>query len=379
MRILITGGAGFIGSHTAAVLVRRGHAVRILDCLDPQIHGPGAAFPAHLRDLGIELLHGDVSCLDTVSTALHGVDAVYHLAALTGVGQSMYDMRSYVATNNGGTATLIEAIIRTGARLRRLVVASSRAVYGEGTHRCREHGLQLAPPRTRSDLENGLFDVRCPLCGQPMHSVATAEERVLMPVSLYAWTKRHQEDYGQYAAQVFGLPVTILRYFNVFGSRQSLTNPYTGIVSIFYNRLALGLPISLYEHGQPGRDFVHVSDVARANWLALEADVEPGTAINIGTGSECRVVDVAQALAKACGTTATLLDTAEFRVGDIHSCFADLERATTLLGYVPQVDLDAGMQEFVAWARLQTGSDGYDRTVAELARFGLFGKPGKES
>lgn len=373
MRILITGGAGFIGSHTADLLLAQGHEVRILDILDPQIHGATDVFPDYL-DRRIECRRGDVRSLTDVIDALQGVDAAFHLAALTGVGQSMYDVRSYVDTNCTGTATVIEAIVKSEIPLKRLIVASSRAVYGEGTHTCRTHGMFLPEPRKRSDLERGVFDVLCPHCGNPVAPLPTAEDRPLKPMSVYACTKKQQEDYCHYAASVFSLPVTVLRYFNVYGSRQSLQNPYTGVVSIFFSRIKAGKPISLYERGKPTRDFVHVSDVARANVLALEAAVPSGSCINVGCGSEATIRDIGNALAGAMGTAARFEDKGDFRVGDIHACSADLKRAHDLLGYDPRTSLEDGMKEFVAWADTQPFADHYDKAVEELNRYGLFGQ-----
>ncbi|NMG30300.1 NAD-dependent epimerase/dehydratase family protein [Aromatoleum evansii] len=378
MRVLITGGAGFIGSHTADALLAAGHQVRILDILDPQIHGPAGAFPEYL-DPRVEAIRGDVRSLENVSCALGGIDAVYHLAALTGVGQSMYDMHNYTDTNTTGTATLLEAILKSDASLKRIVLASSRAVYGEGTHFCTDHGKQFPAPRRREDMERGIYAVLCPECHRPLTSEPTAEDRPLNPISMYAWTKKHQEDLATYAARTFGLPVTILRYFNVFGSRQSLRNPYTGVVSIFYSRLLSEKPISLYERGTPERDFVHISDVVAANLLALEANCTPGTCINVGTGRSDRIGDVASALAHSLRKAPVFEDRGEFRVGDIHACVADLGRAHTMLGYEPRVGLIEGMQEFVAWAQRHDAVDMYQKTVDELTRYGLFGQATKQS
>ena len=373
--ILITGGAGFIGSHTADALIGQGHKVRILDILDPQIHGTTGMFPAYMNP-EVECVQGDVRDVGQVTEALRDVDAVYHFAALTGVGQSMYDLTAYVHTNCTGTAALLEAILKRNRPIRRLVLASSRAVYGEGTHTCPVHGTVYPGMRAREDMERGEFAATCPVCGTAASPVATAEDRPLEPISVYGWTKKQQEEQCQYVAKTFGMPVTMLRYFNVYGSRQSLKNPYTGVVSIFYSRILADQPIYVYERGTPGRDFVHISDVVRANLAALERDTAPGTSINVGSGQRHSILDVAGTLAKVIGKQAKLEDRGEFRVGDIHFCYADQTRARQLLGIEPQVSLEAGLQEFVAWARNQQSVDLYQQTVDELQRHGLFGKAG---
>lgn len=375
-RILITGGAGFIGSHTADALINEGHDVRVFDVLDRQIHGGAADFPGYINK-DAECIRGDVRNISEVTEALQGVDAVYHFAAMTGVGQSMYDIRDYVDTNVTGTATLLEAIVKNNIQLKAFVLASSRAVYGEGTHECAVHGSVYPMPRRREDMELGEFDVFCPQCGSVMAPAPTVEDRPLHPLSVYAITKLQQEELCAYAAKTYGLPVKNLRYFNVYGSRQSLKNPYTGVVSIFFSRIVDKQPIFLYENGLPGRDFVHISDVVQANLLSLSVEVEPGTCINVGTGSEYSIAEIATTLGKACGNTPDMQDRGEFRVGDIHSCYADLSRANDLLGYAPKVSLYEGMQEFVSWALGQESTDLYQQTVDELQRYNLFGRAAK--
>jgi dTDP-L-rhamnose 4-epimerase len=374
--VLLTGGAGFIGGHTAAALVARGYRVRVLDSLDPQIHGPEADFPAYLHP-DVERIRGDVCSRHAVRRALAGVDAVFHFAAQTGVGQSMYDMQSYVRTNCLGTATLIEVLVTQGVRLERFVLASSRAVYGEGTHGCSTHGAIYPGPRRREAMAGGDFAAHCPHCGDRAEPRPTAEDRPLGPTSLYGLTKKQQEEYCQYAAAVFGLPVVILRYFNVYGSRQSLNNPYTGVATVFYSRIRDRKPISLYEGGSPIRDFVHVSDVVRANLLALETDVPSGTCINVGSGEGVTIRELAELLGRICATEPNLLDRGEFRIGDIHAALADISLANRLLGYRPQRSLQDGMAEFVRWAEGQQSVDRYEQAVEELERHGLFGRRSK--
>jgi dTDP-L-rhamnose 4-epimerase len=369
--VLITGGAGFIGSHTADALVQKGYRVRILDCLDPQVHGAADAFSSYLHP-EIECIRGDVRHAADVRRALKGVSVVYHFAALTGVGQSMYDMKNYTDVNISGTANLLEMIVKHKFPIKIFVLSSSRAVYGEGTHECPSCGIVYPPIRNRGDMEHNRFEVFCPTCGQKTTSVATSEDRPLLPVSVYGLTKKFQEELCQYAAKTFGLPVVILRYFNVYGSRQSLINPYTGILSIFFIRLLAAKTISIYEHGIPLRDFVHVLDVVQANLKALDGNLPPGTVLNVGTGVETSIFDVGRALARAVGKEPQFEDQGEFRVGDIHACVADLGKTKKLLRYKPKISLEEGMQEFVAWARVQQTVDLYQKTVEELKTFGLF-------
>ena len=373
MNVLITGGAGFIGIHTSRQLIVAGHHVRVLDCLDPQIHGAGADFPAQLP-AQVERMRGDVCHLDDCLSALEGVDAVIHLAARTGVGQSMYDIADYVQTNVTGTATLLEAVVKSKVSLQRLVLSSSRAVYGEGQFQCAEHGLFHPDQRARVQLEAGRFMVDCPACGHSAEPVPTREECDAKPLSAYAITKRHQEDLLRWSAEVFDIPHVILRYFNVYGGGQSLKNPYTGVVSIFYSLLKAGRPVSLYEQGLPVRDFVHVTDVARANVLACCDERAIGQTFNIGSGERHTIGQVAQALAAAMGRDAELRVGGEFRVGDIFACFADRQHVRRTLGFEPGVSLEAGMKQFVAWAAGEEAVDRYDQTVRELEHHGLFGR-----
>lgn len=371
--VLITGGAGFIGSHLAFLLASHGHTVRVIDLLDPQIHGVGGCFPDYMHP-AVECIRGDIRDPDDVRKALCGIEAVFHFAAFTGVGQSMYDMRRYLDTNSTGTATLLETIVKMSVPIKRFVLGSSRAVYGEGTHRCPTHGIQYPGVRKRSDMEEGRFEVFCPSCGQPLTALPTEEDRPLTPFSLYRWSKKHQEDLCRYAADIFGLPVTTLRFFNVYGSRQSLKNPYTGILSVFYNRISAGSHVSIYERGIPGRDFIHVSDVARANMLALEKDVPHGTCINVGTGEMVSVREVAVQLGERLGITPEILDTGEFRIGDICRCYADVSRMERLLGFRPGIGLQEGIEEFLGWALREETADLYHRAVEELENHGLFGR-----
>jgi dTDP-L-rhamnose 4-epimerase len=370
--VLITGGAGFIGSHTADALIGEGYHVRILDCLDPQIHGPTCRFPGYLHPQ-IECIRGDVRQSEDVRRALKDVSFVYHFAALTGVGQSMYNLKNYTDVNISGTANLIETIIKHRFPVKKFILASSRAVYGEGTHLCPSCGIIYPSVRNLDDMEQNRLEVFCPKCSKKTISVTTKEDRPLMPISVYGWTKKLQEELCQYAAKTFGLSTVILRYYNVYGSRQSLVNPYTGVISIFFSRFRAAKAISLYEHGIPVRDFVHVLDVVQANLKALASEIPTGMVINVGTGTETSIFDIARALALAVGKDPVFKDIGEFRLGDVHACVADLSRSKKLMDYQPKISIEEGLREFVAWAQSQQTVDIYHRTVEELKTHGLFG------
>jgi dTDP-L-rhamnose 4-epimerase len=373
VNILLTGGAGFIGSHTADALVVRGHSVRVLDCLEPQIHGVRNAFPDYMSP-GALCIRGDIRNMSELESALEDVDVVYHFAAHTGVGQSMYALRSYVDTNCAGTAALLEAIIKPPRRVKRIILSSSRAVYGEGAYHCAQHGLIHPGARDRNDLEAGKFAPSCPVCRGTVEPVPTQEDAKLRPVSVYGWTKLHQEQLCQHVADTQGLELVMLRYFNVIGSRQSLNNPYTGILTAFYNRVAASEAMQLYERGLPIRDFVHVSDIVAANLLALEAQLpSKSIAINVGSGFAATIRELANEIANACGQCPLSEATERFRVGDIFACTADLERARSVLGYAPTRTLEQSVEEFVAWARLQPPIADSGDVAVRLIEHGLLG------
>jgi dTDP-L-rhamnose 4-epimerase len=366
-RVLVTGGAGFIGSHTVEQLHAAGHRVRILDALALDIHGPEPTAPPELPP-DAELLVGDISDAATVRAALDGVGAVIHLAAETSVGRSMLAPAQYVRNNVLGTAVLWEEIRRhTGVR--RFVLASSRAVYGEGSYRCDRCGSRTPGPRRAEDLAAGRFQHTCATCGRGLRPVPTREDATLGSCSVYAATKRSQEELCRLAGDLAGIPVSVLRYFNVYGPRQALSNPYTGVLANFCARLLAGGELKLYEHGLPFRDFIHVRDVARANVLALETGIR-GT-FNIGTGRPVSLERIAAAICAAFGVPGRFVKTSIFRGGDILGCHADTARARTELGFAPEVDLGAGCTELVDWSRGATAVDRLDRMEAEFRSRGV--------
>jgi len=366
-RILITGGAGFIGSHLADELLAAGHTVRALDSLVSQVH-PERSRPDYL-DPDVELVVGDVRDRSAVDRALKGIDAVYHLAARVGVGQSMYELCDYTSTNVGGTSTLLEALI--AAPVERLIVASSMSIYGEGLYRD-VRGTQIpVAERHMDDIIAGRWDP-VDAAGRPLTPLPTPETKLPSLKSVYALTKYDQERLCLMIGQAYRISTVAMRFFNVYGPRQALSNPYTGVLAIFGSRLLNGRAPIVYEDGQQRRDFVSVYDVARALHLALDAPAAEGQAVNVGSGVSSSVREIADRMAAALGVKGLAADvTGQHRVGDIRHCFADITRAREVLGYQPQVPLDEGMLELAAWLG---GQDAYDRVAeanAELAARGL--------
>ncbi|MFE0499793.1 NAD-dependent epimerase/dehydratase family protein [Lysobacter soli] len=366
-RVLITGGAGFVGSHLADELLAHGYQVRVFDALAAQVHGDDAQWPAYLSD-EVERMQGDVRDTDAVRAALDGVDRVFHLAAAVGVGQSMYEIEHYTDVNNRGTAVLLEALSRSPVK--KLVVASSMSVYGEGLY-ADASGRAVAPPERDPDgLRRGDWELRAH--DEPLTPVATSEDKPPMPTSVYALSKLDQERLCLIVGQAYGIPATALRFFNIYGTRQALSNPYTGVLAIFASRYMNGKPPRIFEDGHQRRDFVHVSDIARACRLALESDAANGRAINVGSGVSVSIGEVAHAMAKALDVDDLPPEiTGQFRVGDIRHCFADITLARELLGYAPRVTLEQGLAELVEWMQDQQAVDRVDVAAAELASRGL--------
>lgn len=369
MRVLVTGGAGFVGSHLVDALLARGHAVRVLDCLIPQVH-PTGEIPNYLsRDA--EFVRGDVRDLDAVVRALRGVEAVFHEAAVVGVGQSMYQIRHYADYNTMGGATLLEAIVASKASLQKLVVASSMSIYGEGSYRCGSCGPVSPGLRSNEQMARNDWEPRCPACGASLASVPCSEAKPLQPTSIYAITKRDHEEMFLSVGRAYGIPTVALRYFNIYGTRQALSNPYTGVMAIFSGRLLNGKPPVVYEDGRQTRDFVHVSDIVQANLLALERADADGEVFNVGTGRPTSVAEVAGTLIAELGATTLPTIANQFREGDIRHCSADIGKARRMLGYQPRVELERGVPELVEWVRSQTAADSFDRAATELAAHGL--------
>jgi dTDP-L-rhamnose 4-epimerase len=362
--VLVTGGAGFIGSHLVDGLVEKGHRVRVLDQLVSQVHGENAT-PKYVNQAA-EFVRGDVCDRAAVDAALEGIDVVYHEAAEVGVGQSMYEIERYVRANDLGTAVVLEAVLARRPQIKKLVVASSMSIYGEGAYTCPDCGPIAPQLRPTEQLRDRRWEVECPNCRKTLTPAPTTEEKPLFPTSVYAVTKQDQEQFCLAVGRSYGIPSVALRYFNVYGTRQALSNPYTGVCAIFSARLLNGNRPLIFEDGEQTRDFVHVSDIVRANLLALETDRADYQAVNIGTGRPTSVRAVSNLLAQGLGLNLEPEIVAKYREGDIRHCVADISKAKALLGYEPKVSLEQGIPELLSWVRAQAAQDQVESATAEL-------------
>jgi dTDP-L-rhamnose 4-epimerase len=366
--VLITGGAGFIGSHLADELLANGYRVRVLDGLDPQVHGEQRKRPEYLAP-EVDLQVGDVCDKEAVRKALQGVDAVFHFAAAVGVGQSMYELAHYTRVNNLGTAVLLEQMIHEPGR--KLVVASSMSLYGEGLYRNTAGQSCEAGERSLEQLKRGDWELHAP-DGSVLTPVPTPETKPPALASIYALSKYDQERMCLITGRAYNFPAVALRFFNAYGPRQALSNPYTGVLAIFASRLLNGSAPKIFEDGLQQRDFVSVYDVARGCRLALESQQATGDVFNIGSGRPMTVRDVAAKLAQVMGKQGIEPEIiGKYRVGDIRHCFADIAKARRVLGYEPQVTIEEGMAELAAWLEGQAAVDRVSQAAAELAQRGL--------
>jgi dTDP-L-rhamnose 4-epimerase len=366
--VLITGGAGFFGSHLADELLARGYRVRALDNLSPQVHGEHARRPEYL-DPEVELIVGDVRDPDAVRRALNGIDAVYHFAAVVGVGQSMYEVVRYTDVNNVGTAVLLEALIRQPVQ--RLMVASSMSLYGEGLYRTPAGTVRTVGERSIEQLRRADWEWRDEH-GAPLAPMATPETKPPALASVYALSKFDQERMCLMIGRAYNIPTVALRFFNAYGPRQSLSNPYTGVLAIFASRLLNDNPPRIFEDGYQLRDFVSVYDIAQGCRLALEQPAAVGEVFNIASGTVYTIREIAERMAAVVGKEHVAPEiTGKYRVGDIRHCFADITKAREVLGFAPRVVLEDGLRELAAWLEGQAAVDRVAQATAELATRGL--------
>lgn len=374
--VLITGGAGFIGSHLALKLIENGYDVSVLDNLTEQIHGtdPERTSPLYcsIKDK-THFIKGDVCDRDILTKALEGVDYVVHLAAETGTGQSMYEIKRYIDVNIGGTALLLDILTNTKHHVKRIVVAESRAIYGEGKYHCEKCGDVYPIERKDEDMAKGDFECHCPKCGGGVSLVATTEDSAIHPSSVYGIGKQVQGQLVHLICKNIGIESVSFRYQNVYGPGQSLTNPYTGILSIFSNRIKSHKGINIFEDGKETRDFVYIDDVVDATIAGMEVPEANGHVFNVGTGVATDVLTVAQILCKHYGVNVPLTVSGNYRLGDIRHNYADITLAKQILGFQPKWTFDEGIKQFTDWVnRQELQTDNYEASLEEMKQKGLF-------
>lgn len=373
MNVLITGGAGFIGTHLARRALREGHTVSVLDNFSSQVHAGTQDLPKDLTG-HVRLYRGDVRDRELVTQALDKQDVIVHLAAETGTGQSMYEILRYQDVNIGGTAAILDSLVnRPVTRVSKIVVASSRAIYGEGKYRCEAHGFVHPGQRALQDLQVGKYEPCCPLCGAACFPVATTEDSPFNPLSFYGLTKQVQEQMILMVARTRGLSAYALRYQNVYGPGQSLNNPYTGILAIFSNLARSNAAIQIFEDGQESRDFVYVEDVVDATWSCISSDANSVESMNVGTGHRTTVQQVAEKVVEFFGSKSKVTITGAFRQGDIRHNFADITKIQAATGFTPRVEFAEGLKLFLDWAEDQVAMPtAYESSLDELRERGLF-------
>ncbi|MCK4401072.1 SDR family NAD(P)-dependent oxidoreductase [bacterium] len=368
--VLVTGGAGFIGSYIVDELVRRGYRVRVLDNLDPQVHGDNANVPEYLNE-GAEFINGDVRNPDDVRKAIDGVEIIFHEAAVVGVGQSMYEIKKYMDVNTLGTANLLEQIIKCKGKIKKLIVASSMSIYGEGGYECSKCGRISPKLRPTSQLEKRQWEMECHICGEHAKPIPTNEEKPLNSTSIYAISKKDQEEMCLCIGRAYNIPTVALRYFNTYGPRQALSNPYTGVAAIFSSRLLNDHTPIIYEDGLQSRDFVHVKDIVQANMLAMESGNANYEMFNVGTGRRLSILDIANALISRLNFSKLNFKgkseiTYQFREGDIRHCYADISKIKEKLKYSSKHKFEDGIEELVHWVKEQHAEDRVEQARKEL-------------
>lgn len=375
MKVLITGGAGFIGSNLALKLINKGYDVCILDNLSKQIHGedPDKSYTYNLIKDKVEFIKGSTTNSDDWDKGLINTDIVVHLAAETGTGQSMYEVEKYVNCNIGGTALLLDKLVNNNTNVKKVVIASSRAIYGEGKFICEDHGYVYPISRIVEDMNKGDFNVKCPICHKSVKMCPTDEESLAHPTSVYGYSKKVQEDLGIMIGKSINIPVTALRFQNVYGPGQSLKNPYTGILSIFSTQIKNNNDINVFEDGKETRDFVYIDDVTDAIILAMEKDEANYQVFNVGSNELVDVYTIANLLKEKYNSNIDIKISGNYRLGDIRENMADLTKIRNLLGYEPKVKFKEGISNFIDWVENQEiENDNYEKTIKEMKTKGLY-------
>lgn len=374
--ILITGGAGFIGSNMALKLVEKGMNVTVLDNLSPQIHGdhPEITSPLYKSILNkVTFKKGSVTVKEDWENVIKGQDAIIHLAAETGTGQSMYEIQKYIEVNTGGTALMLDILANTSHQVKKVVIASSRAIYGEGKYKCAEHGIVYPTERSDEDMAKGDFSCKCPECQKVVEILPTTEDSKIHPSSVYGITKQNQEQLVLTVCKSLGIAAVGYRYQNVYGPGQSLSNPYTGILSIFSTRIKNGNSINIFEDGKETRDFVYIEDVVSATILGLEKSEADNKVYNVGTGIATDVMTVAETLVKFYRREVPIQISGNYRLGDIRHNFADISKIKSELGFEPQWNFEKGIEAFTNWVdKQEIPEDKYELSIEEMKNKGLY-------
>jgi dTDP-L-rhamnose 4-epimerase len=372
-KVLVTGGAGFIGSHTVDSLIDSDYAVHVVDNLIPQVHGHEKRIPSYFNKTA-NLTISDVSDTEVLLEIIQDVDAIIHLAARVGVAQSMCDIEKYIEANTTSTASMLNLLVNEKNTIEKLIVASSMSIYGEGKYYCGECDEKRYPTlRSAEQLEQKIWEHLCPNCNSPLTPLPTDETKPQMPSSIYAMSKRHQEEMCLLIGKTYGIPTIALRYLNVYGPRQSLSNPYTGVCAIFSQRILNQKPPFVFEDGKQVRDFIHVRDVAKANILALESNSANYQLINIGTGHPTSILKIAELLNEMFHTNMAPFTSGQYRTGDVRHCYGDITKARNLLDFEPSISLEQGLPDLVNWSQRNKGQaqDFFEKAYHELKSRGL--------
>ncbi|HCG76446.1 MAG: nucleoside-diphosphate-sugar epimerase [bacterium (Candidatus Ratteibacteria) CG_4_10_14_3_um_filter_41_18] len=369
MKILVTGGAGFIGSFLVDGLVKEGHQVTVFDDLESQVH-PEKKLPAYFNRRA-KFIKGDVRRPKGLKEAIRDIEVIFHFAAAVGIGQSEYKIKRYVETNIGGTANLLDILVNSKNRVKKIILAASMSEYGEGEYECPSCGIIQPALRTLQQLKKNAWELYCPFCKRPLKPVATREQARLNINSIYAISKKTQEEMVLNIGKTYGIPAVVFRFFNVYGPRQSLSNPYTGVMAIFLSRIKNNQSPIIYEDGKQSRDFISVHDIVRANILALEKKEADYQVFNLGSGKAISIKRIAEILAGATGKLIAPEITHKFRKGDVRHCFAALDKIKKVLGFYPKITLKDGVAELVDWSKTVEAKDFFGKAAGELKQKGL--------
>lgn len=368
MKIMVTGGCGFIGSHLVDRLISEGYQVKVFDMLEPQVHL--GKKPGYLN-AHAEYIFADLRSKDKLKKAIKNIDVIFHLAAQVGVGQSMYQIEKYISHNVGGTAILLDLLVNSKNKVKKFIVASSMSIYGEGAYRCKACGITYPNLRSLSQLKSRDWDTKCPKCKRKVRDIPTPENKPLFPTSVYATSKRSQEEMCLEVGVAYKIPTVALRYFNVYGPRQSLSNPYTGVAAIFLSRAKNNLAPLIFEDGKQTRDFIYVSDLVDANILAMRNKEANYGFFNVGTGNPHSILEIAETIIHLCKKNLKPVILNKFRAGDIRHCYADIHKIKHTLRFTPRVKFQEGMKKLIFWSENEKAVDLTHKAQSELVKRGL--------